>query len=127
MRIAKLFAPVLAIFFVANAQQTATQPAQQQPARQPGQRTEEDARKQAQRNGAERPRQRQQTGAPVELIPSYLKAVLGPVPESLGVSPFYKKYVDAMGIPVISSERVPDDALLVARDIINTMLAMRPD
>jgi hypothetical protein len=63
----------------------------------------------------------------VELIPSYVKAAIEPVPESLAVSPFYKKYVDALGIPVISSERVPDDALLVARDIINTMLAKRPD
>jgi hypothetical protein len=35
--------------------------------------------------------------------------------------------VDADGIPVVSSERVPDDALLVARDIINSMLAARPD
>jgi hypothetical protein len=43
------------------------------------------------------------------------------------VSTFYKKYVDAQGIPVISSERVPDDALLVARDIIITMLSARPD
>jgi hypothetical protein len=31
------------------------------------------------------------------------------------------------GIAVISSEKVPDDALLVARDIINSMLAVRPD
>jgi hypothetical protein len=50
-----------------------------------------------------------------------------PVPASLGVDPFYKKYVDAQGIPVISSDKVPDAALLVARDIINSMLAMRPD
>jgi hypothetical protein len=42
-----------------------------------------------------------------------------PVPAALGVDPFYKKYVAAQGIPVISSERVPDAALLVARDIIN--------
>ncbi|HEX7779631.1 MAG TPA: hypothetical protein VF424_10350 [Vicinamibacterales bacterium] len=61
------------------------------------------------------------------MIPSYLKAVIGPVPASLGVSPFYKKYVDAQGIPVISSEKVPDDALVVARDIVITMLSARPD
>src|SRR5687768_10995643 len=91
------------------------------------QRTEAEAKAQAERNRAERARQREQTGQPVELISSYMKAVLGPVPESLGVSPFYKKYVDAMGIPVISSEKVPDAALLVARDIVNTMLAARSD
>jgi len=32
-----------------------------------------------------------------------------------------------MGIPVIASDKVPDAALLVARDIVNTMLAARPD
>ena len=94
---------------------------------QPRQRTEEEARKVAADNRAAREQQRQQTGAPVELIPSYLKAVIGPVPASLGVSPFYKKYVDAQGIPVISSEKVPDDALVVARDIVITMLSARPD
>jgi len=93
----------------------------------PPQRTEEEARRVAERNRAERERQRQATGQPVELIPNYIRAQVGAVPSSLGVSPFYKKYVDAQGIPVISSERVPDDALLVARDIIITMLSNRPD
>jgi hypothetical protein len=91
------------------------------------QRTEDEARKVAERNRAEREKQRKETGTPVELIPDYVRVQIGPVPESLGVSPFYKKYVDAQGIPVISSERVPDDALLVARDIIISMLANRPD
>lgn len=94
-------------------------------AQRPG-RTEAEAREAVERHRAERARQRAQ-GQPVELIPSYLKAAVQPVPASLGVDPFYRKYVDAMGIPVLGSERVPDDALLVARDIINTMLAMRPD
>lgn len=106
----------------ANAQQT-----QGQGAPPPRQRTEAEARAIADRNRAQRAEQRQKTGQPVELIPSYLKAAIGSVPESLGVSPFYKKHVDALGIPVISSEKVPDDALLVARDIINSMLAARPD
>jgi hypothetical protein len=90
-------------------------------------RTEAEARAAADRNRAQRAAEREKTGKPVELIPSYLEAAIGPVPESLGVSPFYKKHVDAMGIPVVSSEKVPDDALLVARDIINSMLAARPD
>ena len=59
----------------------------------------------------------------MELISDYVKANIGPVPESLGVSPFYTKYADAFGIPVIASDKVPDAALLVARDIVNTMLA----
>ena len=91
------------------------------------QRTEQEARETAARLRAERERLRQETGTPPELIPSYVKAAIGAVPESLGLSPFYTKYVDAQGIPVVSSEKVPDDALLVARDIVNSMLAMRPD
>lgn len=111
---------------------TAPLGAQQANAQQAGQaqrpqRTEADARQQAERHRAERAQQRATAGQPVELIHSYAAAVVQPVPESLGVDPFYRKYVDALGIPVLSSERVPDDALLVARDIVNFMLAERPD
>ncbi len=91
------------------------------------QRTEEQARQTAQRNREERAKKQLENGAPLELIPSYVKAAILPVPESLDVSAFYKKYVDALGIPVLASEKVPDDALLVARDIVNSMLALRPD
>jgi hypothetical protein len=91
------------------------------------QRTEAEARARAETNRKEREAQRLKTGAPVELIPDYVKVNIGPVPESLGVDPFYKKYTDAFGIPVIASDKVPDAALLVARDIVNTMLAARPD
>ena len=93
----------------------------------PRPRTEADARAVADRNRAQRAEQLAKTGKPAELIPSYARAAISAVPESLGVSPFYKKYVDALGIPVIASEKVPDDALLVARDIVNSMLAARPD
>jgi hypothetical protein len=61
------------------------------------------------------------------LIRSYVEAAVTPVPDSLGLHPFYRKYVDALGIPVVSSQKVPDDALLIARDIVNTMLLARPD
>src|SRR5688500_4114869 len=71
------------------------------------QRTEADARALAERHRAERAEQLRRTGRPAELIPSYLKANVLTVPDSLGVDPFYKKYVDAMGIPVLASERVP--------------------
>lgn len=46
---------------------------------------------------------------------------------SLGLDPFYRKYVDAGGIPVIASDKVPDTALLLARDIILYMLSDRRD
>ncbi|GGE71169.1 hypothetical protein EV200_11316 [Pedobacter psychrotolerans] len=48
-------------------------------------------------------------------------------PDSLGYPKFYEKYTDAFGIPVVSSAKVSDATLLVARDIINYMLLKRPD
>ncbi|QCR24967.1 glycoside hydrolase [Pontibacter sp. SGAir0037] len=48
-------------------------------------------------------------------------------PASLGFDLFYKKYADAFGIPVISSEKVPNTAVLMARDIVNYMLLKRMD
>src|SRR5215210_738193 len=58
-------------------------------------RTEADARARAEANRRDREQQRLKSGAPVELISDYVKANIGPVPESLGVNPFYKKYTDA--------------------------------
>ena len=60
-------------------------------------------------------------------IQDYVKAVVVTPPASLGVDPFYKKYADAMGIPIMGSEKVSDAALLVARDIVISMLAKRPE
>lgn len=100
-----------------------TAEAQQRPRR-----TEAEARAQAERNREERARHFEETGERVELIYSYADAMVLPVPEDMDVDlSFYAKYVDALGIPVLSSEKVPDDALLVARDIVNGMLAARPD
>jgi hypothetical protein len=48
-------------------------------------------------------------------------------PASLGLNSFYKKYVDANGIPIVSSQNVSDEALLKARDIVKHMLTMLPD
>ena len=50
-----------------------------------------------------------------------------PTLASLGYHPFYQKYLDADGIPVISSEKAQDRALLVASEIVREMLAHRPD
>lgn len=60
------------------------------------------------------------------IVEDYPKAMIGPVPASLSLDPFYKKYADALGIPIVSSEKVPDAALLMARDIVIAMLAQRP-
>jgi hypothetical protein len=91
------------------------------------QRTEAEARERADANRRAREQQRIKTGAPPELVSDYVKANIGPVPDSLGLDPFYRKYTDALGIPVVSSEKVPDAALLVARDIVNSMLSARSD
>lgn len=47
-------------------------------------------------------------------------------PASLGLNSFYKKYVDAAGIPVISSANVSDQALLNARNIVVEMVKTIP-
>ncbi|WP_225321232.1 hypothetical protein [Rhizosphaericola mali] len=50
-------------------------------------------------------------------------------PDSLGVhlDTFYKKGIDAVGIPIVSSSKVKDEALFIARDIVSYMLAGRSD
>ena len=48
-------------------------------------------------------------------------------PAALGLDPFYRKYVDAGGVAIVSSEKVDSAALLIARDIVNDMLSTRPD
>jgi hypothetical protein len=48
-------------------------------------------------------------------------------PGSLALDTFYKKYLDAAGIPIVSSAKVPDSALQVAVSIVNHMLQKRPD
>ena len=68
------------------------------------------------------------TYRPPPLVADYAQALVGALPASLPYDrTFYKKYVDAHGIPVISSAKVPDAALLIARDIVVYMLAGRPD
>ncbi|MYH96455.1 MAG: hypothetical protein F4129_08100 [Acidimicrobiia bacterium] len=64
-------------------------------------------------------------GAPapvVEVLPP-----LGPPPAELGFDPFYQKYLDASGIPIVTSAAVPDAALYKTRVLIHEMLANRPD
>ncbi|KQN26674.1 glycoside hydrolase [Sphingomonas sp. Leaf33] len=50
-----------------------------------------------------------------------------PPPAALRADPFYAKYLDAAGIPILSSEKAPDGALYAARDIVTGMLAHRSD
>ncbi len=48
-------------------------------------------------------------------------------PASLGLHSFYKKYLDASGIPIISSAKVPDMALYNVRNTLNHMLTAIPN
>jgi hypothetical protein len=48
------------------------------------------------------------------------------VPSDLNYPAFYKKYLDAKGIPIVSSEKVPDAALYQARITVRKMLNKIP-
>lgn len=48
-------------------------------------------------------------------------------PAGLGLDPFYKKYVDANGLPVVSSGKVADKALMNAKATILQMVKNIPD
>ncbi len=76
-------------------------------------------------------RVRAQSAAPASprkaLVATFEAAMITAPPATLGLDPFYKKYADAFGIPIVSSEKVPDAALLMARDVVNYMLMKRPD
>ena len=61
------------------------------------------------------------------IITSYEGSMIAPVPASFGFDPFYKKYADALGIPILSSDKVPNAALLMARDIVIYMTSKRPE
>lgn len=62
------------------------------------------------------------------LVRGYVNYVVSTPPEGLKAdTSFYKKYCDAGGVPILSSANTPDDALLIARDIVNQMLSKRPD
>ena len=113
----KLFADKYFLVFTKGAGPQAARPM----------RTEAEARERAEANRRAREEKRRASGADPELIHDYVRANVAAVPESLGVNAFYKKYTDALGIPVVASEKVPDAAILVARDIVNSMLAARPD
>ncbi|MDW7695999.1 hypothetical protein R9C00_26005 [Flammeovirgaceae bacterium SG7u.111] len=47
-------------------------------------------------------------------------------PKKLGLDPFYKKYVNVNGIHIISSHKVPDEAVFAACRTVNFMTGMLP-
>ena len=52
------------------------------------------------------------------------ECVITRVPDSLGLDKFYTKYVDVNGIPLISSWRVPDSAIVAAHRTLYAMTSM---
>ena len=48
-------------------------------------------------------------------------------PESLNLDPFYEKYIESNGYPIVSSGRVSDYALMEAAYLVDMMLAQRTD
>ncbi len=62
------------------------------------------------------------TPEPEQLLPA-----LRPPPGPLRLDPFYQKYLDASGIPIVASARVHDRALYQARALLYEVLANRPD
>ncbi len=64
---------------------------------------------------------------PTALVQSFEQAMISSPPKSLALDPFYRKYTDAFGIPIVASDNVPDAALLITRDVVNYMLLKRPD
>lgn len=69
---------------------------------------------------------------PTPIVDDYLKYVVTEPPphvvERLNLdTTFYRKYADANGYPVLASAKVPDAALAIVRDMVNYMLAYRPD
>jgi alpha-glucosidase len=49
------------------------------------------------------------------------------VRERFGLDPFYKKYFETKGFPILSSEKVSDEALIEAADIVDHMLGGRDE
>jgi hypothetical protein len=64
--------------------------------------------------------------APLEPAPKVTE-VPRAVRDALKLDPWYRKYVDHKGLPILSSEKVSDRALLEARYLIGQMLADRDD
>ncbi len=67
-------------------------------------------------------RAQQTKTAPVEKLP-----VVTRVPDSLHLDHFYKKYLNANGIPITASWRVPDSAMVQAWKIVKFMTNKLPE
>ena len=56
-----------------------------------------------------------QAQRPPALLQDYIAFTVTAPPAALELDPFYKKYADAHGVPVVSSNKVPDAPLPIAK------------
>ena len=70
-------------------------------------------------------RQQQELAVETETL-EIPECVVTTPPDSLNLDPFYKKYVDVNGLPLISSWRVPDSAFVAAHRTLYAMTSMLP-
>jgi hypothetical protein len=63
----------------------------------------------------------------VDLVEQPKAAAVTAPPRELGLSPFYRKYISAGGLPVVGSAKVSDYALKEAAYLIDRLLEHRPD
>jgi hypothetical protein len=64
---------------------------------------------------------------PVATVPDNSQFTISSPPDSLKLDPFYKKYVKVNGIHIMSSHKVPDDAIFAACRTIKSMTGMLPE
>ncbi|HWB04002.1 MAG TPA: hypothetical protein VG796_13325 [Verrucomicrobiales bacterium] len=65
--------------------------------------------------------------APTRALSEEPKYEVTPPPADLKIPDFYKKYISAHGLPVVSSEKVNDYALKEVAYLVDLMLAKRPE
>lgn len=54
-------------------------------------------------------------------------SMVTPIPDGLDIHPFYQKYLDCDGLPVIGSERVDDKAFYRVQALLDKIFRNRPD
>ena len=63
---------------------------------------------------------------PPDAAPACPTVTPAPPPEGLGLDPFYTRYVDSGGIPIVGSDGVPAEAFARAHYVLANMLRDRP-
>jgi hypothetical protein len=62
----------------------------------------------------------------LEIGPRPTPVIVAPPPPGMNLPPYYQKYLDADGIKILASAKVPDEALIDTRKWVTTMLGQNP-